>query len=503
MAERRARIRARTQRALIDSAHSLAKFRSHAAIDSRPDPRPWGTIREPWQAADLRPVIPAIEAAAGWRPPLPEDAPRFFWRTRPRGHFKTGEIALLMCGLLAFSPRRVRCVSAATDRDQAREVGTSMEAMRVLNPWFSSRVEVNKYDAYGPGGTLEILSSDVGGSSGKTPDISVFDELTYWKDKSLADMLLAAAVKRPGAVVLIITNAGILGTWQHELKRKCQADPMWDVRETPPGVRPATWMDERTVASLRAKMTTGHARRVFDNVWTDAADDPLFPADLIAACSRPRSQLLWPDATKPPIGPRNLLLGYDVGKVDRAALWVIERTGPRQYAARVQEAYSGVTLANQESRVRSIIKACRHRLVAGHIDKGSIGFQLAETLQREFHGIIQGVACGSTWQGRTALAVHLAAREGRLLLPGLETGEPDPMLVADFGQVEQVGDRKDGTPEVSTLRTDAGHADRLWGLALAIDADSTPSRPQAGGASVGPYIPSAGVTSPRTRLRRF
>lgn len=461
-----------------ESRLSLAKFLSYATIDARPEPLPWGMIREPWQAEDLRPVIPAIEAVAGWRTSLPPDAPRFFWRTRPRGHFKTGEIALLLCGLLSFAPRRVRCVSAAADRDQARLVGRAMEAYQRLNRWLPAELTINRHDAHGPGGTLDLLSSDVGSSSGDTPDVSIFDEITYWRDKALADTLLGAAVKRPGAVVLIITNAGIRGTWQHELKLQCEKDPLWDVRETPPGHRPASWMDERTVASLAAKMTAGHAKRVFGNVWTDSSDNPLFPASLVAFCSRPKAELLWTDPLRPPTGQRNLLLGFDIGKVDRSAIWILERTGPRTYVARWLESFVGRSLSDQEVRARAIIRAIRHRLVKGSIDKGSIGFQLAETLEREFHGIIAGVACSTSWQGRTALAVHLAAREGRLLLPGTETGEADPEIVTDFGQVEQVADRKDGTPEVSTLRTDAGHADRFWALALAVDADSTPARPQ-------------------------
>lgn len=465
-----------------EASRSLGRYLQFVTIDSRPSPRRWADLRETWQGDLVRPMIPAIEAAAGMRPNF--DGVRRFWRTLPRGHDKTGLIARICNWCLEFAPQQMQIVAAAVDRDQARLLRDAIDRERELNPWLTE-VKVNRYDAHGPGGDLEILSNDVGSSSGQKADLIVMDELTWWKNRDLFDVLLAGLTKRQQAVIVVITNAGIVGSWQHDVLKTAQRSPFWDVLETPVGVRPASWINQAEVDADRMMMTRGTAARSYDNLWTDSADNPLFPADLVAACSVTRSSILWADPTKPPTGPKNLLLGYDVGQNDRAALWILERTAPRTYVTRVLEVTQGVSLAQQEARIRAIIRAVRHRLVAGQIDQGSIGYQVAETLSREFPGLIVPISCGPQWQGRAALAVHLAGRERRLILPGLETGDADPQLVADFGQVEQVGDRKDGTPEVSTLRTDAGHADRFWGLAIAMDADATPSRPQAKGARTG------------------
>lgn len=467
-----------------DSAESLVGYLSNVVIDSRPTPVRWSNVWEPWQGEIVAPMVPAIEHAAGLR-----DAyfgPRRFWMELPRGHDKTGLIARLANFLMRFSRRRISGVAAAADRDQARLLLASMESEIGLNPWLAAHLHAHNYLVRGPrGSTLEVLASDAESASGGLPDVTVCDEVTYWRRRNLFDMLLSAVVKRPTGVFVVITNAGIKGTWQWEAREAVRRDPLWHFYAAPQGRRLASWMSEAEVASDRAKMTTGHARRVFDNVWTDSSDNPLFPADLVAACSRPRQKLLWPDVLHPPAGPKNLLLGFDIGKIDRAALWVLERTGPRTYAARALEVYAGRSLADLEARADAVVRAIRHRLIRGQIDQGSIGYQLAETLARRFPGLIVPVSCGPQWQGRAALAVHLAGREGRLELPGLATGDADPELVADFGQVEQTGDRKDGTPEVDTLKTDAGHGDRFWGLALAIDADGAPARPAAGGARTG------------------
>lgn len=466
-----------------DASQSLVGYLANVVIDSRPKPRRWGGIWEPWQGEIVAPMVKAVEYATGIREAYA--GPRRFWIELTRGHDKTGLIARLANFMLRFSRQQVTGIAAASDRDQARVLLTAMEREIALNPWLAAHLSAHNYFVRGPGGSVEVIASDAGGASGGLPDVTVCDEVTYWPRRDLFDMLLSGVVKRPQGVFIVITNAGIRGTWQWEIREAVRKDPSWHFYAAPQGRRLASWMSEEEIASDRAKMTTGHARRVFDNVWTDSSDNPLFPADLVAACSQARSSILWANPLQPPTGPKNLLLGYDVGQNDRAALWVLERTAPRTYVTRVLEVTQKVSLHDQEARLRAIIRAIRHRLVAGQIDQGSIGYQVAETLSREFPGLIVPISCGPQWQGRAALAVHLAGRERRLILPGLETGDADPQLVADFGQVEQVGDRKDGTPEVSTLRTDAGHADRFWGLAIAMDADAQPSRPQAKGARTG------------------
>ncbi|MFH5805430.1 terminase large subunit domain-containing protein [Alienimonas sp. DA493] len=484
MGDLRAAVAAGCAMADRDSSQSLSRFLSWACIDCRPNPAPFGDVREPWQAADLRPYIPAIEAACGLRPPI--DGPRRFWRTRPRGHFKTGEIALLMCWLLKYAPRPVHCISAAADKDQARLVRDMMERLCELNPWFGDALTINRYDARGPGGTLEILSSDVGSSSGLLADVIVFDELTWWPRRDLFDVLLSGMIKLPQSVLLAITNAGVRGSWQHEVLKLAQSSPMWDVRETPVGVRPASWQSDEEVAADRAMMTRGTAMRVYDNRWTDESDAPLMPSDLTAAVSVPPSACLWPDPFRPPSGPRNLLVGIDIGLThDATAAWCLERVAPRTYVTRALVVMQGVPLAEQERRLVELLTAWDRRLSAGKVDMGSVGRQLADALAAKFRRM-ETVSCSSAWQGRSAAAVQLAATERRLTVPGLETGGADPVLVADFGAVNQTGELPDGSPRVETARGEHGHADRFWGLALAIDADAKPAAPPARGARLGP-----------------
>lgn len=65
-----------------ESGRPLAAHLDHVVIDSTP-PRRWSLIREPWQSVLVRPLVPAIEHACGFRPGYA--GPLFFWLTLPKG----------------------------------------------------------------------------------------------------------------------------------------------------------------------------------------------------------------------------------------------------------------------------------------------------------------------------------------------------------------------------------------------------------------------------------
>lgn len=251
------------------SATSFTSFLDHLVIDA-PEPAPFPRLAYPWQWEDARTVGPALEAVSRFG--VVYTGPRNFWYTRARGHDKTTSIARAGLWLLAFAQRRITWVHAAADGDQAAFLLEHMRRLVELNPWIGDRVEVGRYGAKGSRGTLEILTSDSSSAYGGLPDLTTVDELTWWKKQDLWNPLWSARDKRRHGVFWVITNAGLLGSWQHQWLSVAKQQPEnWLVWDEPR--RLPTWMSEEDITVNRRLLPQGLAKRVYDNVWIDAAEE--------------------------------------------------------------------------------------------------------------------------------------------------------------------------------------------------------------------------------------
>lgn len=225
-------------------------------------------------------------------------------------------------------------------------------------------------------------------------------------------------------------------------------------------------------ASLDALDATTRSQ-LLDGDW-DAHDDTLVShADLLACAA----DCLWP-GDAPPAGRPELYLGVDVGRTrDLTVIWTWERVGDVAWCRQVA-ALAGASFAEQRE---AIARRLTRYVVRCAIDRGGIGMQLAEELQRAFPAVIEPVTLGAGVQGRLAqrLAVAIAARSVRL--------PDDPVIRDDFRQVRKtrvVG----GVTQVASERSAAGHADRFWAAALGYDA-------------LGAHAPVARAALPRAFAR--
>ena len=436
------------------AARSLASYCSDVVINSDP-PRRFGTIAEPWQADIISPLIPAFERMAGLRSDY--DGPRRFFITLPRGHDKTSLIARMLAWAIGFSRNQVSASCAAADKDQAQLVRNAMLKELELNRWIP--VKANNYQVVGPGGRADILAADAPTASGRFDDVIIFDEITYWKNQQLFDIMLSGAHKRPSSVVVVITNAGIRGTWQWRMLEAARQDPLWNVYEAPVAKTLASWLKAADIESARAMMSKNMARRVLDNVWVDATESPLLAWEEISQC---HGSPLWPGGVVPRgYVPGPLYMGIDIGRThDLTVITTVERT-KAGLAVRDMKVMHNASFDEQqreiESRLTSRVKKC-------YIDKGGIGMQIAERMERKYPAICTGVACNIPWQGQAAMKMLRRFRQSEIEIPN------DPELNVDLQKVEEVGTSKGGVPVLNTVRDSAGHADRFWSIALALDA---------------------------------
>jgi phage FluMu gp28-like protein len=178
--------------------------------------------------------------------------------------------------------------------------------------------------------------------------------------------------------------------------------------------------------------------------------------DMIASCEHEEATLDWSE-DRVISGP--LYVGMDVArKRDLTVIWVCERLGDVSWTRAVKVMEKASFRAQREAlyyflSLPGLARAC--------IDATGIGAQLAEEAQQLF-GSYRVEAVTFTAQVKEDLAVRLRTRmEDRLIrLPA------DRAVREDLHAVKKIVTAA-GNVRYDAERTEAGHADRFWALALA------------------------------------
>jgi hypothetical protein len=245
-------------------------------IDSLP-PKKFRDAAEPWQWDCYAPLIPAIESIAGLNPDY--TGPHGFWFTLPKGHDKSSFIARVVNWMSIWACRPLRIKVAAADEDQARIIRNHGEIEAHLNPWFGEFLTIERRFITGPTAETEILSSDAATSSGLIYDVAIADEIWAWKKEDLWTILFGGRIKRPGAIFIVITNAGFLGTWQREKFEAICQDDSWYVYEAPGYL--ANWTNKDQLEKDKKLLIPSEVRRLFDNIWSSSSENSVFSAELL------------------------------------------------------------------------------------------------------------------------------------------------------------------------------------------------------------------------------
>lgn len=457
LSDRRRAIQVRKQRIHLDSSRSLSRFLSHVVIDSRPQKLRWCECWEPWQRDIVRPMIPAIEQMAGLRTGY--EGPRYFLCVMPRGHDKTGLLGRIANWATAYSRHEIRGYAAAGTKEQAGLLLDSMQQEISANSWLAERLNVTYNVISGPGGKMRVVSADAKHQSGHKPDLVVCDEWSFWDSRELFDMLLSGMEKRPQSVFVIISNAGLKGSWQWELLQKWKSDPNWRVYEAPAGRKLASWMTQERIDAMRSSLRPQFARRVIDNVWITATERPLLSEAAILGCCE--DGVLWSQHRQSVLPRRRrLFLGIDFGRTrDRTVVWTWELVAGVMLCREIV-VLENVPFAEQERLIESRLTPEVERCL---LDKGAQGWTTVENLERTHPGVCEGVFLSDSLQGQVASLMKTAVASRSIRLPS-----NDPQMVADFqlvGEVETVS----GRPKLSTRRDDEiGHADRFWAAGLGL-----------------------------------
>ena len=318
-------------KALLAKAHkendaasqtSCNEFIRRVFIDSAPEPKRFIEIAEPWQLERNAVLTPLVEHIGGIRPDY--DGPMNVYMGFAKGHDKTSTVARYLNWLAAYAKKNLRVVCAAKDREQSEILRDLMEKEGRLaaNKWFKDKIEYGSRVVTGKnnGTKIEFITSDASGSHGRTPDLISLDETSNWESSALFEALFSATVKRGGYCGLILmTNAGFLGSWQEEVRRLALSEhgKTWHFFEQKAGEQLASWMTPEAIAQASKFLSPTEARRLYQNVWIDPAEAgiKLFsPSDVDACIGTPK---------EPPPGAQ-VFFGLDYGGTcDRTALSVV------------------------------------------------------------------------------------------------------------------------------------------------------------------------------------
>lgn len=193
----------------------------------------------------------------------------------------------------------------------------------------------------------------------------------------------------------------------------------------------------------------------------EGLEGTLLPIEWIQACE---GTPLW--LREPPrYPPAVLFVGVDIGrgqaaKAGRTVVWTWERQG-RRLLARAIDVMHGLPYADQEQRIRQAL--ARPGVKAARIDRGGIGSQLAETLEKAFPAIVAGVQLTQQRQGEYATMMRAVFETRSVEIPC------DHELRDDLQLVERTVDQN-GLPVIRTQADATGHADRFWAAALGLAA---------------------------------
>jgi phage FluMu gp28-like protein len=190
-----------------------------------------------------------------------------------------------------------------------------------------------------------------------------------------------------------------------------------------------------------------------------AGSENYISMSLIAACEDAEASTALPPDWAYARAGRECYFGYDVGRVrDLAVLAIVEKLGDVFWTRALVE-MSRATFALQEKVLSDLIPLCRR----GSLDATGMGMEMAERLAAKFPGKVEPVAFTAAVKHEMALRMKRHFEERTVRIPDHQP------LRRDLNAVKRLITAA-GNIRFDAERTEAGHADRFWALALALQS---------------------------------
>lgn len=269
-------------------------------IESQEGPRVFENCMAPFQRLFFEEIEPSLAAVRAGQPP----ETRRWWLERTKKASKDADLAIICLWLIAFPLRPFFMQVGAADSEQANIVKDRMSHLLHWNPWLNKYVQmvnnevrsVKKLENGKPMATLVILSSDIAGAHGGTPDVLIINELSHITKWEFAQNLMDNADGVKQGLAIIATNAGYKGTKAEVWRNNALTNNSWCVHVF---ARPAPWHDKETIEDARRRNTNSRFQRLWWGKWPSGKGDAL-DEESIEKCfclqgpiSKPRNGLVY------------------------------------------------------------------------------------------------------------------------------------------------------------------------------------------------------------------
>lgn len=252
-------------------------FRDALLFPTADGPQPFGAIAADFQVEGFRALDPDLLALRdGTKPPHGRH-----WTERSKGGSKDSDTSMSLLWLLLFSQRALTIRVGAGDFAQADELRRAALSIVRMNPWIAQygiEIQRDAIKNVDTGSIAQILTMDPSGSHGARPDWTVINELSHLGSREFCLTLLDDSTKNPLGVVSILTNAGFIDSWQHELRELYRTDPRWKFSKY---CKPAPWLSPQDIEEARRRNPDGRFRRLFLGEWVHGSEGDGIPYNLI------------------------------------------------------------------------------------------------------------------------------------------------------------------------------------------------------------------------------
>ncbi len=280
-------------------------------IASQTGPRVFENCMQTFQRVCFADIAPNLQAVrAGDMPAI-----RRFWIERTKKASKDADLGVMVLWLIAFPKRPFYGQIGAADRGQAAIVKERMSVLLHLNPWLNEKVELvnneirsKKKMANGkPMAHFDIMSSDVSGAHGGTPDVLIINELSHITKKEFAENLQSNAAGVAQGIMIIATNAGFRGTWQEVWKLNALRSNDWSVHCL---AKPAPWTSRQTLKDEQKTLPPSKYKRLWRGRWASGKGDAL-QEEVIDGCFKLKGPLSAPERGWTYFGGEDLGITHD------------------------------------------------------------------------------------------------------------------------------------------------------------------------------------------------
>ncbi len=329
---------------------------------------------------------------------------------------------------------------------------------------------------------INSMSSNPNAQAGKRGD-RVLDEFALHPDPRLLYSIAYPGITWGGSFEIISTHRGTFNFFNELIEEiKHKGNPKGFSLHT---VTLQDALDQGFLQKLKSKLPKDDPRQgmteaeYFDFIRAGCADEESFlqeymciPADdqsaflsydLIGSCEY-RPGELWQSDLLDSKSP--LFIGVDVGRDhDLTVIWVVEKVSNVAFTRRCIE-LKGQSFDHQEAILYELMEL--PQVVRCCIDQTGLGRQFAERAQQRFGKYrVEGIHFSGPVKEELAYPVRAAFEDRSVRIPN------DPKVRADLRSIKKETTAA-GNIRFTADRGKNGHADRFWGLALALHAAKTP-----------------------------